>query len=413
MPSETFVRDILRLTLAPGLGPILTRRAIDAFGTPEAVLCASAATLKFKVRGIGDVLAAQIAAALPGTDKLADAELAIAASLGVQLIAIGTPEYPPLLAQTPDPPPILYVRGSIDHANLDRFPVAIVGSRSCTHYGREQSDRFGFHLAGSGLTVISGGARGVDTAAHKAALRARGRTIAVLGCGLANCYPPDNKDLFDQIAAGGGAVVSELPLHTPPNAENFPARNRIISGLSLGVLVVEAGQRSGALITARVAAEDHGREVFALPARVDSSAADGSLDLIKKGGALLVTHPDDILQALESPARHLHGGTHADRYAAPALFDEGLTAEGGTSGTSAHDVGAGTPSASPRPANPIRDSGLTESQQLILQALDKPQTLDQLSVELKLDAAKLRSDITMLEIRRRVARSGSRFERVS
>jgi DNA processing protein len=404
MPSiDPAVRSILRLTLAPGLGPILTRRAIDAFGSADAVLGATESSLR-RVKGIGEILARQIAAAIPQTDRLADEELALADTLGVHLVAIDSHEYPPLLAQIPDPPPILYVRGRIDHANLDRYPVAIVGSRSCTHYGREQSERFAAHLAGSGLTIISGGARGIDTAAHKAAIRAPGRTIAVLGCGLAGCYPPDNQDLFSQIAGPGGsgevgedggfgAVVSELPLRTPPNAENFPARNRIISGLSLGVLVVEAGRRSGALITARVAAEDHGREVFALPARVDSSSAEGSLDLIKAGGAQLVTHPDDILQSLETPARHLFRGTHADRYAPPALFDENS-------------------SASDDPASTLRDLNLTPTQQQILAALDRPLTLDQLGVVLKLDAAKLRAEITMLEIRRRVARAGSCFERL-
>ncbi len=410
MPSDTFVRAILRLTLAPGLGPILTRRCLDAFGTPDAVLRASAATLKLKVKGIGDVLAAQIAAALPATDKLADEELALAATLGAHIVAIGTPEYPPLLAQIPDPPPILYIRGDLS-PNLDRYPIAIVGSRNCTHYGREQADRFGFHMAGAGLTVVSGGARGIDTAAHKAALRAGGRTIAVLGCGLANCYPPDNQELFDQIAGSGGgdaggackgAVVSELPLRTPPIAENFPARNRIISGLSLGVLVVEAGLRSGALITSRVAAEDHGREVFALPARVDSSAAEGSLELLKKGGAQLVTQPDDIIQALESPARHLHAGTHAARYSVPALFDAAPATE--------DDAPIAPPVAS---GKSIRDAALTVTQQQILAALDKPLTIDELSGTLSIDVVKLRSDITMLEIRRRVARAGSRFARIN
>jgi DNA processing protein len=384
------------------LGPILIRRSIDAFGSAEAVLGSSEAGLR-RIKGIGEVLARQIVAAVPGTDQLADEELALAEKLGVHLIAIGSPEYPPLLAQTPDPPPLLYIRGQVSPNALDRYTVAIVGSRSCTIYGREQSERFAEHLAGSGLTVVSGGARGIDAAAHRAAIRARGRTIAVLGCGLAECYPPENKELFDQIAAGSGAIVSELPLRTPPNAENFPARNRIISGLSLGVLVIEAGRKSGALITARVAAEDHGREVFALPARVDSSAAEGSLELIKAGGAQMVTHPEDILQALESPARHHFNGTHEHRYGRPATAG-GLFADS--------ESGAGDA----KPAAPsdgrIQDNGLTASQHSILAALDAPRTLDQLAVELKLDAAKLRADMTMLEIRRRVARRGSKFERV-
>lgn len=403
MPSsDPILRSLLRLTLVPGLGPVLIQRAIEAFGSAEAVLGASAALLRQKVKGIGEVHARQIVGVVPGTEALAEEEFALADRLGVHLIGIGSPEYPPLLAQIPTAPPILYVRGSIDALGRDRYTVGIVGSRSCTHYGREQSDRFAAHLAGAGLTIVSGGARGIDTAAHQAAIRAGGRTVAVLGCGLAECYPPDNRELFDRIADGHGAVVSELPLRTPPNAENFPARNRIISGLSLGVLVVEAGRKSGALITARLAVEEHGREVFALPARVDSSAAEGSLDLIKKGGAEMVTHPEDILQSLETPARHHFNGTHAARYGsteAEASGSDGLFAPEASAGASTSE--------SPR------DAGLSESQKSILTALDAPRTLDQLSVELKLDAAKVRADITMLEIRRRVVRRGSAFERAA
>jgi DNA processing protein len=386
---------------------VLIQRAIQAFGAAEAVLAASPALLREKVKGIGEVHARQIVAAIPGTDQLANEELALADTLGVHLLGIGTDAYPPLLAQTPNPPPILYVRGSIEPGGRDRYPVGIVGSRSCTHYGREQSERFAAHLAGAGLTIISGGARGIDTAAHLAAIKAGGRTVAVLGCGLAECYPPDNRELFNRIAAGHGAVVSELPLRTPPNAENFPARNRIISGLSLGVLVVEAGKKSGALITARLAVEEHGREVFALPARVDSSAAEGSLELIKKGGAEMVTHPTDILHSLESPARHHFNGTHGARYG-----DGSAQVSSGSAGSS--DGLFGTGDAAPITQTPaLRDAGLSESQKSILAALDAPRTLDQLLVELKLDAAKVRADITMLEVRRRVVRRGSVFERVA
>lgn len=391
MPTyDPATRDLLRLTLTPGLGPVLIARALEVFRSPAAVLSANEAGLR-RVRGIGDDRARSIVNAFAATDPAADRELAIAEQLGVHLVPIHDPAYPPLLRQIPDAPPILYVRGQIEHAGEDRYPIAIVGSRSCTAYGVEQSERFAMALAQAGLTVVSGGARGIDTAAHRAVLRVKGRTLSVLGCGLSHCYPPDNHDLFDTIAAGHGAIISELPLTTPPNAENFPARNRIISGLALGVLVVEAGRRSGALITARLAAEDHGREVFAIPARVDSASSAGSLDLIKSGGAAMVTHPDDILAALESPARHLHGGTHAARYE-PA---QGQLAFGEASG------GAATP----------RDATLTPAQSQILDALDEPKSFDDLARIVQREVSAIRADITVLEIRRRVERRGSLLAR--
>ncbi|MBY0313272.1 MAG: DNA-processing protein DprA [Phycisphaerales bacterium] len=314
-----------------------------------------------------------------------------------------------MLATIPNAPPILYVRGTLQHDQADRYPIAIVGSRSCSHYAVEQAERFGLHLGQAGLTIVSGGARGVDTAAHRGALRGKGRTIAVLGCGLAECYPPENADLFDRIAAGSGGagcIVSELPLRTPPNAENFPARNRIISGLSLGVLVVEAGKKSGALITVRMAVEEHGREAFALPARVDSAHAEGSLELLKSGGAQLVTHPDDILQSLESPARHLHAGTHEARYAVqqPSEVADGTDPQAIKSPASVAPLFASAPP-------PPRDVGLNETQRQILAALDTARTIDDLGQRLNLDVAKLRTEITMLELKRRVTRRGSSIER--
>lgn len=387
------LRDLLRLTLTPGLGPILIGRAAQELGSHAAVVHASEAALR-RVRGIGDERARTIAGGLRESERAADAELGLAARLGVSLVAIGDPAYPPLLAQIPDAPPILYIRGRIDANELDKYPVAIVGSRSCTAYGVEQSERFAIALAQAGLTIISGGARGVDSAAHRAAIRLKGRTVAVLGCGLAHCYPPDNHDLFDTIADGNGAIVSELPLSTPPNAENFPARNRIISGLSLGVLVIEAGRRSGALITARVAVEEHGREVFALPARLDSASSAGSLDLIKSGGAAMVTHPDDILSALESPARHAHGGTHAARYTP-------------VQSTLAFDGADRAPSDGKGP----RDQALSPEQSAILDALEQPRSLDDLARALSRDPGSLRADITVLEIRRRIERRGSLLAR--
>lgn len=407
-PVTADTRALLRLTLTPGLGPVLIARLAESFGSHAAILEANEHALR-RVRGIGDDRARTIVRGLPQSERAADSELRLADKLGVSLLGIHQPEYPPLLRQIPDAPPLLYLRGRIDAAGTDRYPLAIVGSRSCTLYGTEQAERFAIALAQSGLTIVSGGARGIDTAAHRGALRVKGRTLAVLGCGLAHCYPPDNQDLFETIAGSPdaepfGALISELPLNTPPSAENFPARNRIISGLSLGVLLIEAGRKSGALITARQAVEEHGREVFALPARVDSAASQGSLDLIKAGGAAIVTHPDDILSALESPARHLHAGTHQVRFQ-PATTDPLST-------TSADDA---PPSPAPatlfadRPSP--RNAALTPSQSAILAALDEPCSLDDLARRVAIEPASLRSDITILEIRRRIERRGSLLAR--
>jgi DNA processing protein len=399
--------DILRLTLLPGLGPILLRRAVETLGSPQAVLNASEAELR-RVKGIGPDRVRAILPALGPSLQRAERELDRATALKASLLAYNDPGYPELLRSLPDAPPLLFVRGELDPAR-DRYPLGIVGSRKCTHYGIEQTERFSLALASSGITIVSGGALGIDTAAHRAALRARGRTVAVLGCGLANCYPPENRELFDQIVGAGGAVVSELPLDTPPAADNFPARNRIISGLSLGVLVIEAGLRSGALITARIAAEDHAREVFALPSRVDSSAALGSLELLKSGGAQLVTHPDDILQALESPARHLHNAAHADRFAALASMED----PGDHSSTDGPLFASASPAAPPPTRATPRDAGLSAQQTRILESLDSPQTVDELSSKLGLAPAALRADITVLEIKRRLSRHGSKFARIA
>lgn len=395
---DSATRALLRLTLTPGLGPVLIGRAVQEMGSYEAAADATEPALR-RIRGVGEERARAIAEGLRASNASADAELRLADTLGVTLVPMHDPAYPPLLKQLSDAPPLLYVRGRIEPDSGDRYPMAIVGSRSCTAYGVEQSERFGAALAQCGLTIVSGGARGIDTAAHRAAVRVKGRTVAVLGCGLAHCYPPDNTDLFETIAESHGAVVSELPLNTPPNAENFPARNRIISGMSLGVLVIEAGRRSGALITARVAAEEHGREVFAVPARVDSASSAGSLDLLKAGGAALVTHPDDILQALESPARHAHQGTHEARFK-PMQGQLGFAvaqAEAERETTTATRPAAATP----------RDAALTPEQHQILAALTEPRSLDDLARIVSRDVGALRADITVLEIRRRLERRGA------
>ncbi len=382
------------MTLTPGLGPVLIDRLVTAHGSAAACLSLSASELE-RVRSIGTSKSGSIAAGLRDSLALAERELELAASKGVQILCRGMPGYPSLLFPLPSAPPILYVRGSPSWEGAtgpDRFALAIVGSRRCSAYGLEQADRFGGTMGLAGITVVSGGAMGIDTAAHRGTIRAGGRTIAVLGCGLCHDYPPENAELFAKIADGRGAIVSELPLQTPPTPENFPSRNRIISGLSLGVLVIEAADRSGALITARVAAEDHGREVFALPGRVDSPSSRGTLDLIKSGGAALVTEPGDIIQILESPARHADGGTHAARYLLPN------DADNDRAGTAQHDVGA-----------------LFESQSVphdpILAALSSSLTIDQLASTTSIPIHELRARMTLLELQRKVKRVGPRFDR--
>jgi DNA processing protein len=203
--------------------------------------------------------------------------------------------YPAILKSISDPPTVLWVRGQFEARDLNA--MAIVGSRRCSHYGREQGERFGGLLAQAGFTIVSGGARGVDSAAHRGALSLpTGRTVAVLGCGVDVAYPPENQALFDQIA-GRGAVISEFPMSSAPLRENFPRRNRIISGLSRGVLVVEADVASGALITARLACDSHNRPVFAIPGRIDQAMSAGPHALIRDG-AVLVTGLEDIIENL-------------------------------------------------------------------------------------------------------------------
>lgn len=391
--------SLLRLTMTPGLGPVLIGRLLGFFSNAQEACAASPAALR-SIHGIGPAKAAEIAAGLLASRDLALAELDLALKLGVSIIDQSGPDYPQLLRQIPSAPPILYVRGSLLPADQDRYPVAIVGSRHCTSYGLEQARLFASVLARAGLTIVSGGARGIDSSAHRGAMAAPGRTIAVLGCGLRHCYPPENADLFEQIIAGNGAVISELPLTTAPQAGNFPARNRIISGLSLGVLLIEAGAQSGALITARLAVDEHGREVMALPGRVDAPASRGSLQLLKEGCAAMVLEPGDVIAQLESPARHLYGGTHDARY-------QGYSPWNATPDPADPSPPRTTGSESVKP--PPSTLGMTPAQAAILEALNEPLTLDALSEQTGLDPAALRREITLLEILRRVTREGTKI----
>jgi len=373
----------LALTLVPGLGPVRIAKLIESLGSPEAVLTASASQIA-RVKGIGSTGAGKIAKHLHASMDKVDQELDSVAQAGASIVSILDPHYPPMLAQIPSAPPILMIRGAFDHTGVNRYTAAIVGSRSCSIYGSEQASRFAGALASAGLTVVSGGARGIDTAAHRGALAAGGKTVVVLGCGIGEVYPPENKPLFDEIVASGGAIVSELPVHTKPDAKNFPARNRIISGLSLGVLVIEAGHKSGALITARHANEDHGREVMAVPGRIDSPASAGSNQLLKDG-AHLVTTPADVISILEGDAYHLHAGTHAPKTSDPTRLAEPLS-------------------------EPIGE--VDDESRRVLGALDEPRTGDELAELLDVDPGQIRAKLTILEIQGRVKRAGSRFQRV-
>lgn len=285
-------RKYLRLQLTSDVGPVRVRKLIARFGSLDAVLSASMGELE-RVDGIGPRIARSIFQAR--SDDAVDREIEQAASLGLRILCTEDAEYPRTLLNIPDPPICLYVRGLLEPA--DAVAVAIVGSRRCSHYGREQAMRFGELLGRAGFTVVSGLARGIDGHAHRGALRGGGRTIAVLGNGLPTIYPPEHESLASDIV-GAGALVSEIPLHAAPDSKNFPRRNRIIIGLALGVIVVEAAKRSGALITARLASE-YNREVFAVPGRVDHPDYSAGVNgLIRDGGAKLITCLEDVLDEL-------------------------------------------------------------------------------------------------------------------
>jgi DNA processing protein len=281
----------LKLIRADNIGPTTFTKLIKHFGSVDRALGASVSELA-KVDGIGFKTAEQIAATRTKFD--AAAELELAEKLNIWLINLADERYPPVLKQIYDPPPVLYIKGSL--TRQDNLCIAIVGSRRCSLYGQEQSSRLAHFLSSAGFTICSGMARGIDSAAHQGALSAGGRTIAVQGCGLAaDVYPPENKKLFELIAESG-ACISELPLRYEPLPENFPPRNRIIAGLSLGTIVVEAGPRSGALITARAALENN-REVMAVPGKIDSPLSKGAHRLIKQG-AKLIESIEDVMEAL-------------------------------------------------------------------------------------------------------------------
>ena len=281
----------ITLNRIEGIGPVRVRALVEALGSPEAVLAAPAAALA-AVRGIGPKVAENVVQQRDGLD--AGREEEAAAKLGARLVTPEDAEYPAPLKTIYDPPLCLYVRGTLE--KKDDQALALVGTRRASHYGAAQADRLAYQAAKAGFTIVSGLARGIDTVAHRAALKAGGRTLAVLGGALDCLYPPENRDLADQIAENG-ALISEFPLGREPDRTTFPYRNRVVSGLSKGVLVVEAGVDSGAMNTAEQALEQ-GRSVLAVPGRVDLEGARGPHRLIQNG-ARLVQDLEDILREFE------------------------------------------------------------------------------------------------------------------
>jgi len=292
--EKTSVEELyyyLALNDVPGIGRVLYKRLIDAFGSPTDVLCAASSELK-NIDGITDKIIKGLKNFKPD-DKKINNELVKIKDSGIRLITLNDNDYPQNLKSIYDPPPYLYVRGG--SKNEDRLSVAIIGSRSATNYGRQITETISKELSSLGITIVSGMARGIDSFAHQSAIDAGGRTIAVLGCGIDIAYPPENKGLMERIR-NSGAVISEFPFGTPPEATNFPQRNRIISGLSLGTVVIEAADDSGSLITANYAVEQS-RELFAVPGNITSRMSKGSNSLIKKG-AKLINSADDIIEEL-------------------------------------------------------------------------------------------------------------------
>jgi DNA processing protein len=361
------VRDLLALQLVPGLGPRLTAALLARFGSAAAVLSAGPDQL-CEVPHIGTKLAADISAALRTVDV--NAELDRMERRGVHLRGLGSPEYPAALATIADPPHLLYVRGTIEAR--DANAVALVGSRHCTAYGRRVAERLATGLVQAGYTVISGLARGIDGVAHRAALQAGGRTLAVLAGGLSRIYPPEHADLAGEVQAAG-ALLTEASMDMDPMAFMFPARNRLISGLSRGVVIIEAAERSGALITASHAAEQ-GRPVFAIPGPIDSPASGGTHALIRKG-AILIRGVEDILEELQ-----------------------GLPV-------------AETPVAAPPPPAPPPE--LDETQRRIWDFLaDQTRHVDEMAQGLGLNVSQLTGALMRLEMKKVVRRlPGNRYER--
>ena len=356
------------LSMVAGIGPRLFEALLDQFETASAVLAATSSELK-QVPGIGKALVEAIVSARESAPW--QRELEVCREQEISIFLRQADIYPKMLKAITDPPNVLYCRGNL--LPQDEIAIAIVGTRHATHYGRTQAERLARGLAHAGYTVVSGLARGIDAAAHEGAMKAGGRTIAVLGSGLMNVYPPEHQDLANQVIQSG-ALVSEFSSGKPPRSGAFPQRNRIVTGLSLGVIVVEAAERSGALISARLATEQN-REVFAVPGRVDSRGSRGCHQLIRDG-ATLVESVEDVLEELGPLVE-------------PIETESGQTIQ--------------------HPA----ELQLNEQEQKILQAIDlDPTDIDQIVNRTQVPVSRVLSTISILEVKKLVRRiSGSQIAR--
>jgi DNA processing protein len=368
--NDSDLCDLICLTMVPGVGPHTSRAVLGRFGTAGRALDAPVSSLR-EVPGVGPKLAERIARAR--RDQDARAELDLCRRAGVRVVPKDDPLYPPPLHDIPDPPRLLYMIGEV--APRDPLAIALVGARRCTPYGMRTAERLAASLARVGLTVVSGLARGIDAAAHRGALKAGGRTLAVLANGLSQIYPPEHEELAREIAAAG-AVLSESPMRQEPLAGLFPQRNRIISGLCLGVVVVEATPRSGSLSTAKHAMEQN-REVFAVPGPVDSLSSQGCHRLIRDGARLVET-VDDILEELGPLVREVR------------------------------------PAPRETPVRHPAELVLTEQERSILGKLDdRPRAVDELIADTGLAVSQVLATLSILEMRRLVRRlPGHQFVRV-
>ena len=305
----------IALNMLPTMGPVRLRNLLQVFETPDRILSARGSALR-AVDGIG----AEVADQITSWESIVDlsSELQRIRDFGAQVITAESPLYPKQLREIHAPPIVLYVWGEL--TERDHQAIGVIGARRTTHYGTECAKKLSFQLAYAGLTVVSGLARGIDTAAHQGALAAKGRTIAVIGSGLMKLYPPENAGLADKIRSGNGAVVSEFSMEIEPDRQTFPMRNRIISGWSHGILVVEAGLNSGALITSTQALEQ-GRLVYAVPGHINAPSAQGSNRLIQQG-AKLVMDASDILDDLDLLLPNAKPAAEAATRPLPAMTDD-------------------------------------------------------------------------------------------